>query len=439
MLKPAIALYLGETYASIGLFDQSGEKTQPLAFEKSVFLPQVSLKNLLNQTALQLKLLEPAGETPVQVFIVTKYFDRLKQFRLGGSISQVILKGFENSYTLQDSKTLSLAAAQLIISLESGRYDEELLTQEFDRIKKINPDLNKVVISLPEESATTEEREKLEEFFRAREVKVFHNLHAHNQNELRKTLLNAGSEGTKEEVNESLKEAFGPATEINYFCHNGFQKTFENCELFHSAHNFFAHSLKHKKISASAFFDIECFLGLTQDMSNTWNSPWGPIPVPHFRHHTLGTHPFAELRLNQLSMLSFDPHQFQLEPGPVLAGRAIKPLVLDLFYQELSENEFCSELFAQISTPALRAKIQNLFSALEKGQKSSLLYTSIDDLKQGLIEKVQQQVELICEQKIETVTGPLASLFKDLNRKSAKKEKRYSWPQEIIELAGVRT
>lgn len=439
MRKPAIALYLGETYASIGLFDQSGEKNQAAVFEKSVFLPQISLKNLLNQTAAQLKILAPENEAPVQVYIVTKYFDRLKQFRLGGSISQIILKGFENSYTLQDSKTLSLAAAQLIISLENGRYDENFLIQEFERIKKINPDLNKVVISLPEEAITTAEREKLEEFFRSREVKVFHNLHAHNQNELRKTLLNAGSEGTKEEVNEALTEAFGPTTEINYFCHNGFQKTFENIELFHSAHNFFAHSLKHKKINASAYFDIECFISLTQNLLTSWNSPWGPIPVPHYRHHHIGTHPFAELKLNQLSMLSYDPQQFQLEPGPVLAGRAIKPLVLDLFYQELSENEFCRDLFAQIATPALRAKIQNLFSAIEKGQKNSLLYMSIDDLKQSLLQNVQQQLELVSEQKIETVTGPLASLFTSLNRKSTKKEIRFSWPSEIMELVGAPT
>lgn len=438
MLKPAIALYLGETYASVGLFDQSGEKNQPALFEKSVFLPQISFKNLLNQAANHLKTVAPENETPVQVFIVTKYFDRLKQFRLGGSISQVILKGFENSYTLQDSKTLSLAAAQLIISLESGRYDEEFLTQEFDRIKKINPDLNKVVISLPEESTTTEDREKLEEFFRSREIKVFHNPQAHNQNELRKTLLNAGSQGTKEEINESVTEAFGPTAEIHYFCHNGFQKNFENIELFHSAHNFFAHSLKHKKITASAYFDIECFMSLTQNLLTTWQSPWGPIPVPHYRHHTLGTHPFSELRLNHLSMLSYDPNQFQLEPGPVLAGRAIKPLVLDLFYQELSANEFCCDIFAQLSTPALRAKIQNLFTALEKGQKSSLLYTSIEDLKQSLIENVQQQIDLVSEVKTETVTGPLASLFKNLNRKSTQKEKRFSWPREIMDLAGAQ-
>lgn len=437
MRKPAIALYLGETYASVGLFDQSGEKKQAPLFEKSVFLPQISLKNLLNQAAAQLKTLSPDNEVPVQVFIVTKYFDRLKQFRLGGSISQVILKGFENSYTLQDSKTLSLAASQLIISLENGRYNEEFLTQEFERIKKINPDLNKVVISLPEEALSTEEREKLEQFFKSHEVKVFHNLQAHNQNELRKTLLNAGSEGTKEEINEALTEAFGPLTEIKYFCHNGFQKTFENCELFHSVHNFFAHSLKHKKIAASAYFDIECFISLSQNKATTWNSPWGPIPVPHYRHHLVGTHPFSELRLNQLSMLSYDPHQFQLEPGPVLAGRAIKPLVLDLFYQELSENEFCCDLFAQINNTALRAKIQNLFSALEKGQKSSLLYTSIEDLKQSLLENIQQQIELVSEEKVETVTGPLAPLFKSLNRKSTKKESRFSWPTEIIELAGA--
>ena len=137
MSKPAIALYLGESYATAGLFDIGAKKHSDCLFEKSVFLPQTSLKSLLNQIKIQQQELLQSSETPVRFFIVAKYFDRLKQFRLGGSIAQVVLKGFENSYTLCDSKSLSLAASQLIISIDPTQITQEYLQSELERVKKI--------------------------------------------------------------------------------------------------------------------------------------------------------------------------------------------------------------------------------------------------------------------------------------------------------------
>ena len=64
MSNPAIALYLGESYATIGLFDTSNDYSAPL-YEKDIFLPQVSLKNLLNQTKIKFEEFFPANETPV--------------------------------------------------------------------------------------------------------------------------------------------------------------------------------------------------------------------------------------------------------------------------------------------------------------------------------------------------------------------------------------
>src|SRR4051794_23651625 len=127
MPKPAIALYLGETYASLGIFEREQNSQSAITFEKSVFLPQVSLKNLLSQAKIKWNEIYGEDAGPIQVYIVTKYFDRLKQFRLGGSISQIIAKGFENSYSLKDSKLLSLAASQLIIALENEQIDPALL------------------------------------------------------------------------------------------------------------------------------------------------------------------------------------------------------------------------------------------------------------------------------------------------------------------------
>lgn len=427
MSKPAIALYLGETYATIGLFDLDNKSQTPL-YEKSVFLPQISLKNLLQQTKIQLTEKFADNTEIIPVYVVTKYFDRLKQFRLGGSVSQVLLKGFENSYTLQDSRSLSLAAAQLIIALEPGQCEPTQLAIELERIKKINPDLNKIVMALPEDKFSASQLEIINRYFSSEGLKLFLCSQPYNQSQLRKTLLNAGSEGTKEEISSDIRELIGDSSLIKYFCHNGFQVEFENCELFNSVNNFFAFFLKSKKLSNCAFFDIETFRYLHQNQERVWNSPWGPVPVTHFQQTELSVHPFAEIKLNQLSMLHIEPGVNQLEPGPVVSGRAIKPLVLDLFFEDLQKNPLAASLFAQLGQESLRLKISNLFSVLEKGQKNAALYMSVADLKLTVIRSLLTEIKHCNEDQKAKLIGPLAGLF-------GGPSSPFSWPAEIMAMA----
>jgi hypothetical protein len=428
---PAIALYLGESYATIGLFDIPKKNKRTLLFEKSIFLPQVSLKNLLAQV--QVKYFEHFPEkSEATVYVVTKYFDRLKQFRLGGSISQVILKGFENSYTLNDSKCLSLAASQLIITLDKNQFDDAHLTLELERIKKINPDLNKVVISIPEESISATEMELLHNFFTRAGLKIFTCKGANDQNQLRKILLNAGSEGTKEEIVSELKEAFGEKSTVRFYSKKGFQTELENCELFNSTNNFLAQFIKNHKLSHGAYFDVESLKFIQQNRVQFWQSPWGAIPVEHNSYFDLFAHPFSEVKLNHLSILQVENGVLQLEPGPVVAGRGIKPLMIDLFYQEISENDLCKKLFSQISQDNLKQKISNLFSVLEKGQKNPALSPKILDLKNNVIDSLYSEILFHNENETPVVFGPLSDVFV-LNKEVQRLE--FSWPLEILNMA----
>lgn len=430
MSKPVIALYLGESYATIGLFNISQEKTTNALFEKSFFLPQVSLKNLLNQTKSSLMEHFPNYDGDLSVYIVTRYFDRLKQFRLGGSISQVILKGFENSYTLDNSNSLSLAASQLIIALDSSKVDETHLEQELARVKKINPDLNKVVIAIPEGHLKAEKIDLLNSFYSEKDLKVFNCRNAADQNSLRRTLLNAGSEGTKEEIIDELKETFGENTEIKFYCKDSFQRDFENCELFGSATNFLANYIDHNKCDHGAYFDIETSKVINRQNKSVWNSPWGAIPVEHYNYADLSTHPYSEVKLNHLAILHTDSNIQQLEPGPVVAGRAIKPLMIDLFYEELLKNDFTKKLFTQLGQDTLKQKITNLFTVLEKGQKNSSLTISINELKSVIKNTIHNEISYFSSSDKRIVFGPLADVFA-----SEKINKKFSWPKEILDMA----
>lgn len=432
-LKPAIALYLGETYAALGLFDLSEKKTARLLFEKTIFLPQISLKNLLLQTKNHMKEIGIDLTAEIPVYVVTKYFDRLKQFRLGGSISQVILAGFENSYVLSDTKLLSLAAPQLIISIDKSNIDVSTLEQEFSRIKKINPDLNKVVLALPEDQLAREQIEFLNTFFEQKGLKIFNCSAAHDQSFLRKTLLNAGSEGTKEEILSEIKESLTENAMIRFFCSGAFTNEYENCELFTSSTDFLSRYIEKLNYSCGTYLDFEVFKFFNTEEVPEWHSPWGRIPLNHRHHQDLSIHPYSELKLNQMSLLQFENPVLQLEPGPVVAGRAIKPLIVDLFYSDLIKNSFVQSLIPQISQENIKQKINNLFSVLEKGQKSPSLSIKMDELKTVIIETVINEA-LSCNTtnsaERHLFFGPLTDVFLPENKITD-----FSWPKEIIKMA----
>ncbi len=426
---PAIALYLGESYASLGAFDLSEKEI----FEKSVFLPQVSFKNLLTQT--KLKILEHLGvedfsEHPIRFFIVTKYLDRLRHFRLGGSVTQVVQSGFENSYALANTKSLSLAAASLVISVNPETLTEEFLVSELARIKKINSDSNKVVIQLSESKFTTARRELVQSFFTAAEFNIFTCKNPERLGEVRKTLLNAGTEGTKEEVVSEIKEIFGDNCEASFWIGDKFTQSFENHELFGSSSSFLASLAAAEQSEAVAYFDHECFRLIQAHVCSSWKSPWGKIPTPHFEAKELHPHPFAEVRLDHMSMLGISKQQTQHEPGPVCAGRGIKPLVLDLFSEEVGQLPVMKSLFVNFSSDAQKQKLENHLSVIEKGQAENSLKTTRTEIKEQIIEGIKNELSGISKNQKLKVTGPLAPIFGFKNAK-------FDWPKEIIKKALV--
>lgn len=432
MSKLAVALYLGESYATIGLFDTS-QKAPVSLFEKSIFLPQVSLKALLAQVKQHLKTVTTEENPELPVFIVTKYFDRLKLFRLGGSIAQVIPKEFENSYTLTDTKALSLAATQLIISVDPKSITDSSLSEELARVKKINPDLSKVVIALPENKFSAEKVKLVSDFFQNAGLKIFSCTEPENQSLLRKTLLNAGSEGTKEEIVDEVVTALSSEAKVSFFCNKEFQTQFENCELFESSSDFLSYYVNQQKHRFGAYFDIESLRFINPYQNDIWNSPWGSIQTKHREHVELGVHPFTELKLNHLSIMDTQPHSIQFEPGPVVAGRAIKPLMLDLFFTDLQKNTLSQSLFLQISQDNLKAKIQNLLSVLEKGQKNHTLSLKLNELKQNILEKISHEILFLSESEKPLLFGPLVDVF--AGDTAGTRLKDFSWPSEIIKAA----
>jgi len=425
MSDTLLAIYLGESYAELELRAKDSTSTKEPLFKKSFFLPQTSLKAILQQ---QIKPLIETGVNITSVYVVTKYLDRLKSFRLGGSVVQVLNHDQENNYVFQNSSKLSLAASSLIISIKD-HFEASHLSSELERIKKINPEAKKVVISL--KNMPIEKLQSIETFFKENMFTVFVNQFPDSMESLRRTLINAGAEGTKEEIVTEIKE-LAPNAEILFWVNSEFKKTFENIDLFFSADSFLNHTLLLNKKNILIHTDLERWIILKNKYCDVWNSPWGDIHYSHLQTHQLGIHPFSEVFINGSGHLSFSQQPAAIEPGPMLAGRSVKPLVVDAFYQVIAKNKNLNQMFSQLTQTPLCSKIDSQFKVLEKGQIHYEDPLTIDIVQDFIINKLGYDILLfkLKEESFEW-TGHLNILFEKLNGHLTE----FTWTDEIFKRA----
>jgi len=425
-----LAVFLGETYAEFEI--KNGKKS---LHRKNVFLPQTSLKTALNQLAQAVQKLECQISN---IFIVCRYLERLKTFRLGGSVVQVVHKGFEDGYTGENTSRVSLAASALIISVEKN-VTTEFLAAELARIKKINPDANKVVLELDAQKMSVTAIESIQKFFEENGFKVFQCQNPQSLCSIRKTLLNAGSEGTKEEIISEFKERF-PVAQLHFWIKDGFQNTpFENSDLYFSSQDFLSHCLKKSGKKNLVHMDVENWMILTQKNKAIWDSPWGKIERSHVAVQSISLQPLTEILVDETARLQFSKVPASSEPGPMIAGRGVKSLLIDLFFSSLKEKEYFLDLFPQLKNPLLQTKVESQFKVIEKGQKHDKRAFSQKDLIQFLHELIAFELELKMEHSPENtqaymLTGQLAPLL--LNSLAANKQKinpetDYSWTEKI--------
>ncbi len=430
----AIALYLGESYATLGVFDNHTDdvtKTSAFIFEKSVYLPQTSLKNLLAQTV--------AANPDIKIesiFIVTRYLDRLQTFRLGGSVIQAVPAGFENSYSVAQTQMQSLAAPALILTIRTDLDHEALtaeLTTELARLKKVNSEINKVVLQLPESLFSAKQIEAVKSFFIANNFKVFLVPQPFDFESVRRTLLNAGSEGTKDEILADIRSALGAEIKINFWVNSSFADDFENIDLYFSSHNFLHSYLQRENLTQGFYFDVENWSAITIATDTKWHSPWGTIEFTKPETEKFLMSPFCELTINVAGQVVVASATPQFEPGPIVAGRSVKTLILDVFSEELRDNKLISSLFPQLMSDAIQQKVNTQFQILQKAQSLDLTRMSKNDIKEWLRFAVTTWILKNCSSGSARILGDFGSFFfQDLKKNSAFSYSNYSWPKEIM-------
>lgn len=426
MSNASLAIYLGESYAEIEARSGTGvagDSQQNVLLKKTFFLPQTSLKSILNQHVKPLS----AEHKFANVYVVTKYLDRLKSFRLGGSVIQVLNENQENNYTFEDSTCLSLAAAALIVPV-TKTFTVDYLKTELDRVRKINAEANKVVISLSQFS--DEQVTSIENFFVENKFSIFKNPQPENLNSLRRTLINAGSEGTKEEIVSEITACMGDvAPKIHFWVKDQFQTSFENIDLYFSADQFLHNLFIKNKKDLLIHTDLERWIIMRDKTVPVWKSPWGNVNYDHVESEWIGIHPFSEVKIHSSGHLVFSKVPAAIEPGPMLAGRSVKTLVVDAFFKAISKDENLIQLFPKLAESALCGKIDSQFKVLEKGQAHYEEPFDLKIIQDFVVNKLGYDILLhkVKEEKMEW-TGHLNILFKKLDNAVS----TYSWTTEIF-------
>lgn len=418
-----LALYVGETYAEIEAQDLQGISL----FKKKFFLPQVSLKSALNQIK---KNLQADNQTVNHVYIVCRYFEKLKQFRLGGSVVQLIHAGSENNYTLENTQKLSLAASSLIIAVEDN-FSAEWLQENLARVKKSNPEANKVVFSLDKNRLKAEDFENAEKFFTESGFKIFHSSDVSLLDSARHVLLNAGTEGTKEELLTDIKTVIEP-TEILFWIKDQFTSQFENLDLYFSFSDFLGNELKKSAFDKIVHLDIETWFVLDKEIKPVWDSPWGAISRPHYSLKSLSINPLTHVYLDESSFLQFSKAPAASEPGPMIAGRGTRTLLIDVFYKELLTTDMLN-LFQNTQPATIENKISSQFKAMENSQSPALENITNEKLKKIILELIEfELIEYGLNTKKLTSSGHLTPLLLSKVKATSKKDVDVSWTERIF-------
>lgn len=426
MNPSAIALYLGESYATLRVFDVVNLKNSAPLFEKSVYLPQTSLKNLLAQTK------AACGETSIKsIYIVTRYMDRLKNFRLGGSVVQVVPQGFENCYSLANTQLQSLAAPALILPVHCETNETELKA-ELVRLKKINSEVNKVVFQIPENLISSAQVEMFKKIFTSENFKIFYTANPYDLEAVRKTLLNAGSEGTKEEILSDIKESLGEDTDIQFWVNDKFTSTFESLDLYFSSHCFLKNYLEQKKRTQAFYFDMENWNLITTEVSEKWLSPWGAIHYVHPKIEEFLLTPYCELTVNSIGQLITSKSPPQFEPGPIVAGRSVKALILDAFSDDMKSNKLITGLFPLLTSEAIQQKVNTQFQILLKAQSLDQIRLSREDIKQWLSFSVMTwMLQKINSAQVDIIGDMGPFFYKPLMENALFSSTHFSWTEQI--------
>jgi N-methylhydantoinase A len=427
-----LSVSLGSSFAEFALVE-SARPRRSLAFRRC-YLPSEPLTNTLKNF-----LAENANYKPEKVLVASRRLEKILDTRLGGSVAQIVTKGFENWPLLRQptntpyfdifpSRGEPLASQDLIFGVDEriGSEGEVLKPLDMGNLLEISTKLKllniqRICINFIFINKNPIHWQQACEFFTKEGFIVFSSESSGSDEMLtwRKNLLTASLYGTFQEMKESLElgvEGLVDKDQIEFFTGQGLIKASDWKMLSGSLFGLQKSLADFYKDSNSCIL----FLGLEKwqwidplKTESTWQSPWGYLAENRPYTFALKTQPTQEIQINDRGDIVIFENETGYEPGPMIMGRAHKPTVIDVLASstQMTQPWMAAQGLTKFSE-SLKAMIRN--AKLISGCSNEEL---IQSLTTQILSQIANQSEMNCLGRPLLVTGALANtLFKELKK-----------------------
>ncbi len=372
-----VGLFFGESFYEVILTERPSDS---IVFSGSFFNLKEPFKTRFP------KIIQGLEDIRIEnVYVSYRYLERIFKYKLGGSVAQVVTKGFENwlslhqqnkkenLFTLKSPPDLSSADMIFPVSEKIDSDGKVQIPLDVSVLSELIADLKKkeakrVCLNLVNSEKNASHRDQIKKVLEENLFEVFDPLDLGAESDVttwRSSLIEASLTGTFNEMKSEIIEALSPfaaAGSIHFISNNhAKKKSTRNILSGLSALEDAFFDFAKTETSLPDQFDV-LHLGLENfsvwlNEDSFWKSPWGQTSLKTKKRIDLKVQPTNSFQLNIFDEVEISQVEESFEPGPMCLGRGKIPCIYDILNSELV-------------APELLKKIKDSFWALARSSRS---------------------------------------------------------------------
>lgn len=428
-----VGLFYGESFYEISLLNKEDKKQ---IYYERFYAPRNPLKN-------QVKLLMDSHPeiTINHVIIASRFVEKIFGFKLGGTVAQLVTKGFEkwlplhqknhfeNSFKIEIAPDLS--SDEMIFPVNekvnsSGEVEIPLEDKEISSLiqKLKQKEAKRICVHLlnahKNENHTLKLTQALTEagfevFNPQRLVKTIGLESTSDYSLWRLNLIEASTSGTFCELKDQIYESFSSYIDKNQIKFLDHQLNIHTGEagsristLF-AAENAVFQFLRKKNLipeQTNVFhFGQENFSLLSSNKAH-WMSPWGKTALETFVRQDLKIQPTNSFYLNSFEEIEITKSEESFEPGPMSFERGRIPCVYDILNSENLSKE-------------LHKKVKDSFWAMVRSSRTSHSEVkTFDEFREIILTRILWEIQARSTHESIVLFGKWAEKYENFFKKS---------------------
>lgn len=422
-----VGLFIGESFYEVILTERPSDS---ILFSGSFFSLKDPFKTKLP------KIFQSFEDINVEnIYVSYRYLERIFKFKLGGSVAQIVTKGYEGWLGLHQhnkKETLftlkappDLSSLDMVFPVEEkiasdGQVQLPLSSEELNNIltdlKK--KEAKRVCLNMVNSHRNSIHSDKIKAALMENQFEVFDAADVSCETDVsawRTSLIEASLAGTfnemKSEISESLQTVV-TADKIKYVTNTSSNTEHRNIlpGLFALEDSFFEHAKT--KFRLPDKFDV-IHLGLENfsiwlNEDEFWLSPWGPTSIKAKKRIDLKVQPTNSFVLNAFDEVEISHNEESFEPGPMCLGRGKIPCVYDILNSENVSVE-------------LQKKIKDSFWALARSSNNRhTVEKAFDEFRDVIWNRILTEASFLVANETVVIYGDIPKNFETRAKDSLK-------------------